>query len=78
MARLDPCADHLGQHPAVGWSWRPLACSGCTARAAALIFAIGTNPVVSRLSGVPIRRLTLRTYVISGLCAGLAGLLLLS
>jgi len=43
-----------------------------------LIFAIGTNPVVSKLSGVPIRRLTLATYVISGVCAGLAGLLLLS
>src|SRR5258708_20959290 len=47
-------------------------------RSGSLIFAIGANPVVSRLSGVPIRRLTLATYVISGLCAGLAGLLLLS
>ena len=47
-------------------------------RSGALIFAIGTNPVVSKLSGVPIRRLTVLTYVISGLCAGLAGLLLLS
>ncbi len=43
-----------------------------------LIFAIGANPVVSRLSGVPIRRLTLAVYVISGFCSGLAGLLLLS
>ena len=47
-------------------------------RSGSLIFAIGANPVVSRLSGVPIRRLTLVTYVISGFCAGLAGLLLLS
>jgi ribose transport system permease protein len=47
-------------------------------RSGALIFAIGANPLASRLSGVPIRRLTLATYVISGLCAGLAGLLLLS
>jgi ribose transport system permease protein len=47
-------------------------------RSGSLIFAIGANPVVSRLSGVPIRRLTLVTYVISGLCSGLAGLLLLS
>jgi len=47
-------------------------------RNGSLIFAIGTNPVVSNLSGVPIRRLTLASYVISGLCAGLAGLLLLS
>jgi ribose transport system permease protein len=47
-------------------------------RSGSLIFAIGANPVVSRLSGAPIRRLTLLTYVISGFCAGLAGLLLLS
>lgn len=47
-------------------------------RSGSLIFAIGTNPVVSKLSGAPIRRLTLATYVISGFCAGVAGLLLLS
>ena len=47
-------------------------------RGGVLIFAIGANPAVSKLSGVPIRRLTLATYVISGLCAGLVGLLLLS
>ncbi|HLH50799.1 MAG TPA: ABC transporter permease, partial [Roseiarcus sp.] len=47
-------------------------------RSGSLIFAIGTNPVVSKLSGAPIRRLTLATYVISGFCAGIAGLLLLS
>ena len=47
-------------------------------RSGSLIFAIGTSPVVSKLSGVPIRRLTLATYVISGVCAGLAGLMLLS
>jgi ribose transport system permease protein len=47
-------------------------------RSGSLIFAIGANPAVSRLSGAPIRRLTLVTYVISGFCAGLAGLLLLS
>jgi ribose transport system permease protein len=47
-------------------------------RSGSLIFAIGTNSVVSTLSGVPIRRLTLAAYVISGICAGLAGLLLLS
>jgi ribose transport system permease protein len=47
-------------------------------RSGALIFAIGTNPIASQLSGVSIRKLTLATYVISGLCSGLAGLLLLS
>jgi ribose transport system permease protein len=47
-------------------------------RSGALLFAIGTNPEASRLSGVPIRLLTLAIYTVSGLCAGLAGLLLLS
>lgn len=47
-------------------------------RSGAMVFAIGTNPTVSQLSGVPIRFLTLAIYVVSGLCAGLAGLLLLS
>src|SRR5206468_11011655 len=47
-------------------------------RSGSIIFAIGSIPVVSRLSGVPLRRLTLATYVTSGFCAGLAGLLLLS
>lgn len=44
----------------------------------ALIFAIGTNPAVSRLSGVPIERVTLWLYVAAGLCSGVAGLLLLA
>ena len=47
-------------------------------RGGALIFAIGTNPATSVLSGVPMQRLTLMIYVVAGLCAGLAGLLLLS
>ncbi len=47
-------------------------------RSGALVFAIGTNSEVSRLSGVPMRLLTLSIYIVSGFCAGLAGLLLLS
>ncbi len=47
-------------------------------RSGALIFAIGTNPTVSRLSGVPVQRMTLWVYVVAGLCSGMAGLLLLS
>jgi len=47
-------------------------------RSGALVFAIGTNAAVAQLSGVPIRLLTLLIYVVSGICAGLAGLLLLS
>jgi ribose transport system permease protein len=47
-------------------------------RSGALIFAIGTNSVVSQLSGIPIQRVTLILYVVAGLCAGLAGMVLLS
>lgn len=47
-------------------------------RSGALIFAIGTNPEVSRLSGVPVQRITLWIYVAAGVCAGIAGLLLLA
>jgi len=47
-------------------------------RSGALIFAIGTNPLVSQLSGIPIQRLTLMLYAVAGLCAGLAGMVLLS
>jgi ribose transport system permease protein len=47
-------------------------------RGGALIFAIGTNPTVSQLSGVPVQRITLWIYVVAGICAGIAGLLLLA
>src|ERR1700723_701497 len=47
-------------------------------RSGALIFAIGTNPLVSQLSGIPIQPLTLVLYVVAGLCAGLAAMVLLS
>jgi ribose transport system permease protein len=40
------------------------------------IYAIGSNPVAAHISGLPIVRLTILVYVISGLCAGIAGLLL--
>ena len=47
-------------------------------RAGALIYAIGTNPLTSLLSGVRVARVTLGLYVASGLCSGIAGLLLLA
>jgi ribose transport system permease protein len=47
-------------------------------RVGATVFALGTNPLASRLSGVAERRLTLLLYTISGLTAGCAGLLLLA
>jgi ribose transport system permease protein len=34
--------------------------------------------MVSQLSGIPIPRMTLTLYVVAGLCAGLAGMLLLA
>lgn len=40
------------------------------------VYAIGGNPEASRLSGLPVRSVIMTTYVIAGLCAGLAGLIL--
>ena len=39
------------------------------------LYAIGGNPETSRLSGLRVRVLTGSTYVISGLCMGVAGML---
>ena len=47
-------------------------------RAGATVFALGTNALASRLSGVAERRVTLLLYTVSGLSAGCAGLLLLA
>lgn len=40
------------------------------------LYATGSNERAAELSGVPIRRVQVRIYVISGLCAGIVGLLL--
>ena len=40
------------------------------------VYAVGGNEEAARLSGVPIRRVKLGVYAISGACAGLAGVLL--
>ena len=42
------------------------------------VYAIGGNVEASRLSGIPVRRVVAATYVISGLCAGIAGLIVAS
>lgn len=41
------------------------------------VYAVGTNPRVADLAGLPIRATAIVTYVISGVTASLAGLLLL-
>lgn len=40
------------------------------------LYAVGSNPAAARIAGLSITRLTIIVYAISGLCAGLAGLLL--
>ena len=42
------------------------------------LYATGGNPRAAELSGVPVRRVTTRVYMISGACAGLAGLIIAS
>ena len=40
------------------------------------LYATGSNTRAAQLSGVPVRRVQLRIYMLSGLCAGIVGLLL--
>lgn len=40
------------------------------------LYALGTNPTAAYVAGLPVRRLTILTYAISGASAGLAGMLL--
>lgn len=40
------------------------------------LYATGGNPRAAELSGVPVKKVTTRAYVLSGLCAGGVGLLL--
>ena len=42
------------------------------------VLAVGGNPEAARLMGIPARRVTASVYVISGGCAGLAGVFLAS
>jgi len=39
------------------------------------LFAVGGNREAARLSGIPVRGLTASTYVLTGLCAALAGMI---
>ena len=69
----------LGLPPAV-WLWLALALVAGFVLSATVygrrLYAVGTNPVVAELSGVDVRRTVVVAYVVSGLSAVLAGLLL--
>src|SRR5439155_7678615 len=41
-------------------------------------FAIGGNPEAARLAGIDVRRHTLLLYVVSGLCCGIAAIMITS
>lgn len=45
-------------------------------RAGRYLYAVGANPTTARLSGVPVRRVECGSYILSGFCAALGGLLL--
>jgi inositol transport system permease protein len=42
------------------------------------LYLIGSNPRAARISGLPIARITLVTYSLSGLLAGFGGIALLA
>lgn len=62
------------------WIWAAVAVGAIVAlrgtRWGRYVYAFGANPEAARLSGVPVRRVELSAYVISGLCAAGGGLLL--
>ncbi len=39
------------------------------------VYAVGTNPVASRISGVPVRKIIILAFMISGLCAAIGSIL---
>ena len=55
----------------------PRGCCGARC-SAATILAVGGNERAARLSGVPVDRVKRWVYAISGLCAGIAGLVVIS
>jgi rhamnose transport system permease protein len=44
-------------------------------RAGRQVYAIGSNPLAAPLRGIPVTRITLMVFAISGACAGLAGIM---
>lgn len=42
------------------------------------LYLIGSNPVAAELSGLPVRRVTIVAYILSGFCAALGGIALLA
>lgn len=40
------------------------------------VYAVGTNPVTSYLSGISVNRITICVYAVSGLCSALVGIML--
>jgi ribose transport system permease protein len=41
-----------------------------------MLYAIGTSPPAAHIAGLPVKRVTILCYAISGACAGLAGVLM--
>lgn len=68
--------------PAAVWVAAVVACLGQWTLSATpfgrQLHALGANPEAARTVGLPVRRLTAAVYVVSGLCAGLGGLLALA
>jgi ribose transport system permease protein len=40
------------------------------------LFAVGSNPLAAEFSGVPVRRVVIATYALSGVCSALVGIML--
>ena len=71
---------HVGPAPVIGILWAALAvfASFLLTKTAfgRYLYAVGSNATVAKFSGVPAARTTILTYVLSGMTAALAGMLL--
>lgn len=84
---IDPAFGHLGNDKLFGVTYTIyIFAAGVVLLAAVMgrtrfgrrVFAVGGNPVASRLSGVSVRGIKARAMVISGAAAGLAGVIVVS
>ena len=73
-------AGRLGPVPVIALIWLALAVAATLLLSRSAfgrhLYAVGSSPVVAGLSGLPVRRTTILTYVASGVTAALCGILL--
>jgi ribose transport system permease protein len=83
----DPSFSALGKRELIGTRWSIWIMVVCFAVVSWImtrstvgrhVFAVGGNPNAARLSGIDVKRMRMLAFVVVGLCAGIAGLIIAS